>query len=92
MHSKPPEILILQPTRVFLSFLASQLSERDVPNLRQLQTNTTAYVIEKHSSDEETLEEIKQYFPNMFRHEISRWLGKDARNPMETNFIDCYPI
>lgn len=88
MHSKHHEIVVLKPTTVFLSFLASQLPELDVPNLKQLHTDTTAYVIAKKDSDEGTLNEIARHFSTMFRHEICRWLGDSARNEIENSFID----
>ncbi len=88
MHQKESEIVVLKPTTVFLSFLASQLPENDLPSLKTLQTDNTAYVIPRHNSDEKTLDEIEKHFSIMFRHEISRWLGADARNNIETSFLD----
>ncbi|KTC78067.1 hypothetical protein [Legionella brunensis] len=82
------EIIILKPTPVFLSFLASQLPEIELPELRLLQTDNTAYVIEKQQNDEETLNEIERHFTTMFRHEICRWLGENARNEIEGSFLD----
>lgn len=82
------EIVILRPTAVFRSFLASQLPESDLPDVRTLQTDTTAYIIPKHEDEEATLDEIEHHFPNMFRHEISRWLGENARNEIEASFLD----
>lgn len=82
------EIILLKPTKAFLSFLASQLPEIDLPELRLLQTDNTAYVIAKQQNDEETLNEIERHFPTMFRHEICRWLGEDARNEIEGSFLD----
>jgi len=82
------EIVILKPTQVFRSFLASQLPDIDIPNLSLLQTDTTAYVIRKHDDDEATLDELERHFTTMFRHEISRWLGEDARNKIEGSFLD----
>lgn len=82
------EIIILKPTRVFSSFLASQLPDIELPELRLLQTNNTAYVIAKQKDDEQTLNEIERHFPFMFRHEICRWLGEDARNEIEGSFLD----
>lgn len=82
------EIIVLKPTAVFLSFLASQLPKVDLPDLKLLQTNNTAYVIRNQANDEETLNEIERHFPTMFRHEISRWLGVDARNEIEGSFLD----
>ena len=88
MHHGSSEIMVLRPTTVFLSFLASQLQEKDLPDFKLLQTDCTAYVINKHNSEEGTLNELEKYFSSMFRHEICRWLGKDARNDIETSFLD----
>lgn len=82
------EIIILKPTSVFLKFLASQLPDNDLPQLSIMQTDCTAYVINKQKNDEDTLNEIERHFSFMFRHEICRWLGADARNDMETSFLD----
>jgi hypothetical protein len=82
------EVIILKPTAVFLSFLASQLPGLDLPELRLLQTDCTAYVIAKQKNDEETLNEIERHFSFMFRHEICRWLGVNARNEIEGSFLD----
>lgn len=88
MHQGLSEIVVLKPTSVFLSFLASQLPENKIPNLHTLHTDTTAYVIHKQDTDEATLDEIEKHFTYMFRHEICRWLGPDARNDIETSFLD----
>jgi hypothetical protein len=88
MRQKHYEIVLLKPTAVFLAFLASQLPETKLPDLRLLQIDNTAYVIPKRDSDEETLDEIEKHFSTMFRHEICRWLGDKARSAMETNFLD----
>lgn len=82
------EIVILKPTQFFLSFLASQLPEIELPELRLLQTDTTAYVIRKFDNEEQTLDEIERHFTRMFRHEITRWLGDDAHNDIEASFLD----
>ncbi|AHE67430.1 hypothetical protein [Legionella oakridgensis] len=82
------EVVILKPTSVFQSFLASQLSDIELPALKVLQTDTTAYTIRRHDNEEDTLDEIERHFPSMFRYEISRWLGKDARNEIEGSFLD----
>lgn len=88
MHQKQNEIVVLKPTLVFLSFLASQLPEHDLPSLKLLQTDNSAYVIHKQNSDEATLGEIEKHFTEMFRHEICRWLGDKAYNEIETSFLD----
>lgn len=82
------EIVILKPTSVFLSFLSEQLPEVELPDLRLMQIDNTAYAIPHQDSDEQTLDEIERYFAPMFRHEIYRWLGEDARNEIEGSFLD----
>lgn len=82
------EVAVLKPTSVFLSFLSSQLPEIELPDLRTLRQDNTAYILEKQPNDEETLNEIERHFPLMFRHEIARWLGKNADNKIEGTFLD----
>lgn len=88
MHQGQFEIVVLRPTTVFLSFLASQLPEASLPSLKLLQTDNTAYVISRQNSDEATLDEIEKHYQSMFRHELCRWLGDEARNEIETSFLD----
>ncbi|MDP1603296.1 MAG: hypothetical protein Q8M03_08530 [Legionella sp.] len=88
MQQSQWEVIILKPTSVFSSFLASQVPDIDLPDLRLLQTDCTAYVIPKQKNDEETLNEIERHFAFMFRHEICRWLGANARNEIEGSFLD----
>lgn len=82
------EIIILKPTRIFLTFLANQLPGISLPQLRQMQMDPTAYIIHKWNSDEETFNEIEHHYLTMFRQEISRWLGKNAYNKIEGTFLD----
>ncbi|QDP72993.1 hypothetical protein FOG18_10665 [Legionella israelensis] len=82
------EVVILKPTKVFLSFLASQIGEENLPDFKTLQTDKTAYVIRKQDNDEATLDEIESHFVTMFRHEIQRWLGDEACNEIEASFLD----
>jgi len=88
MQQSEWEIIVLKPTRAFLTFLSSQLPEVNLPDLRSIQSDNTAYVISKQENDEETLNEIERHFAFMFRHEIARWLGEDARNDIEGSFLD----
>lgn len=88
MQQKSYEIVVLKPTAVFLSFLASQLPETRLPDLRLLQIDNTAYVLPKKNSDEATLDEIEKHFSKMFHHEISRWVGDQVYTELETNFLD----
>src|SRR3989442_28531 len=88
MQQSSREIVILKPTSVFLSFLAAQGPEVELPSLALLQADTTAYTIAKQDGEEETLDEIERHFSVMFRHEINRWLGGKASNSMEGSFLD----
>lgn len=82
------EILILKPTAKFLPFLSEQLPDVDLPSLRLLQMDSTAYIIARQNSEEETLNEIERHFATMFRHEIQRWLGENANNKIVGTFLD----
>ncbi|MBA2711386.1 MAG: hypothetical protein H0U57_12445 [Tatlockia sp.] len=82
------EVVILKPTPKFLTFLSSQLPDVELPGLRLLQMDNTAYVIAKQKSDEDTLNEIERHFATMFRHEISRWLSEADRLKIEGTFLD----
>jgi hypothetical protein len=82
------EIIILKPTHTFLSFLALQLPDVDLPELRLLKNDNTAYIMAKQHNDEETFNEIERHFAVMFRHEICRWLGEYAQNEIEGSFLD----
>lgn len=89
------EIVVLRPTTVFLSFLASQLPAEYVPTYKSLQTNNTAYIIKKHATNDATVGELAGLYRRMFRYEISRWLGENARNDIEKNFLDflcCFEL
>ncbi len=88
MEQSQWDVIILKPTSVFLSFLATQLPEIDLPDLRLLQIDTTAYAMRKQLNEEATLDEIERHFPRMFRHEIRRCLGEKARNEIEGSFLD----
>lgn len=82
------EIIILKPTSVFLSFLAAQHPDITLPDHSLAETDSTAYVIARQSSEEATLDEIERHFPRMFRHEISRWLGEGIQSEIEGSFLD----
>jgi hypothetical protein len=84
----PLEVVILKPTPVFLSFLAAQVTDIDLPDLKLLQTDTTAYVIKKQSNDEATLDELERLYRPMFHHEIARWIGADVCSDIEASFLD----
>lgn len=82
------EIIILKPTYVFSSFLASQLPDIELPDFNLLSVDNTAYVIAKQFNDEDTLNEIERHFKFIFHHEISRWLGDTVHNEIESSFLD----
>ncbi len=82
------EVVILKPTKVFLSFLAVQVGEEHLPEFNALQTDQTAYVIAKQKDDEATLDEIERHYSTMFKYEISRWLGEKAAEEAEFSFLD----
>lgn len=82
------EIVILKPTSVFYSFLSSQIPAEQMPDVEILQYNTTAYLINRGEDEEEVLNEIERHYPTMFSHEIKRWLGGQAYNPIENSFLD----
>lgn len=88
MQQNQWEIVILKPTPTFVSFISSQLPEVELPQLRLLQADNTAYIIARKNSDEETLNEIERHFSRMFTHEIKRWLGEHAHNKIEGTFLD----
>ena len=54
MQQSQWEAVILKPTSVFLSFLAAQLPQVKLPDLKLLQTDNTAYLMRKQENDEET--------------------------------------
>jgi hypothetical protein len=82
------EVIFLKPTSTFLSFLAAQCPDANLPDLESLQSDTTAYAIPKQASEEATLDEIEKHFPLMFKHEISRCLGEEACEAVEGSFLD----
>ncbi len=95
MDAQLSELVILRPTRVFYAFLLSQLPEGRAPSLKYLSVDNTAYVIPKRATDDQTLEEIECHYTAMFRHEICRWLGKEARHEIERSFLDflcCFKL
>lgn len=82
------EVIFLKPTATFLSFLAAQLPEVQLPDLESLQNDTTAYALPKQASEEATLDEIERHFPLMFKHEISRCVGEHACDEIQGSFLD----
>ncbi len=88
MHHIESDVIILKTTPSFLTFLAAQQPDIDLPDFRTLKTNHTAYTIAKCDSDEATLDEVERHFPAMFRHEICRLLGENACDHFEGSFLD----
>lgn len=88
MHQLPFEVLVLRPSSVFLAFLKVQLPKNSKLDLRLLNTDCSAFIIPRHNSEEATLQEVEHNFVGMFRQEISRWLGKEAYNEIQNNFLD----
>lgn len=88
MLHRESDVIILKTMPSFLSFLAAQQPDLDLPDIKALRTNHTAYTIAKCDSDEATLDEVERHFPAMFRHEICRLLGDKACNHFEGSFLD----
>ena len=72
------EIIFLKPTSALLSFLAEQLPNVTLPDLNAIQSDTTAYTIPVHQTDDALLDTIERHFSYMFQYEIERWLGAEA--------------
>jgi hypothetical protein len=88
MQLESREVILLKPTAAFLSFLAGQLPETVLPDFNVLQTDTTAYTLPLHETEEALLETIETLFPFMFQHEIKRWLGEEAAFGLNASFLD----
>jgi len=82
------EVIFLKPTSAFLSFLATELPNTTLPDLNVIQTDTTAYTIPVHETDDALLDTIEDHFPRMFQHEIERWMGKEAGLGIKATFLD----
>ena len=88
MQTHEHEIIVLKPTRRFLSFLVDQRPDMHWPELPLFQKDTTAYTLPRHESDDALLYEVEKRFPEMFRHEVVRWLGEDAGEKIKGSFFD----
>ena len=88
MHQGQSEVVVLRPTAAFISFLASALPDIELPSLDLLQTDNTAYVIQKNHSEEGTLAELEKHYLTMFQHEMVRAVGKKAPNKIASSFFD----
>lgn len=83
------QILVLKPTPAFINFLNTQFPQAVVPEYGMLQTDNTAYIFQKESTEEELLDEIEFKYVNMFKHEIKRWLGEaQISKEVAASFLD----
>jgi hypothetical protein len=88
MQKVAHEIIVLKPTRRFLSFLVENRPDMQWPELPLFQKDTTAYTLPCHESDDDLLEEVERNYPRMFEHEVSRWLGEEAGQKIKGSFFD----
>ncbi len=88
MPQNESSILILKPTPSFISFIASQVPDIDLPNIAALQTDSTAYAIRKCDDDESVLSEVERLFPLMFQHESRRVVGDELSRHIAGTFLD----
>lgn len=88
MQESEHEIIVLKPTKRFLSFLLNIRPDVEWLDIQSFQKDTTAYTLPRHHSDDELLEEIEKHFPEMFQHEVARWLGEDASKKVKSSFFD----
>jgi|GEM_PF-849159 len=82
------EVIFLKPTSALLSFLAEQLPNAKLPDLNAIQSDTTAYTIPVHQTDDALLDTIERHFSYMFQYEIERWLGVEATLDIKATFLD----
>lgn len=76
------QLLVLKPTAVFYAFLISQLKDKALPHFSELHINQTCWIMPYFDDDEKTIDHIEANFSYLFQHEIRRWLGKEASNPI----------
>ena len=88
MQENHYELIVLKPTRMFLFFLMAMRPDIKWPTLSVFQRDTTAYTLPKCHSDMAVLTEIENHFSQMFRHEVSRWLGDDLNHAIVDSFTD----
>lgn len=81
-------IIVLKPTSFFTSFVTEQLPDFDCPNDEDLEADYTAYTLPACENDDALLEQLERLFPFMFRHEVSRRLGKHIASGMKADFLD----
>ncbi len=88
MEKSQRDILILRPTPAFLSFLSEQLPDAELPELRWLQADPTAYTLSRQPSEEATLDELERHYQTIFRHEITRCVGETLSAEVDGGFLD----
>ncbi|MDP3706440.1 MAG: hypothetical protein Q8R24_11135 [Legionellaceae bacterium] len=88
MPQNESSILILKPTSSFISFIASQLPDIELPDIATLQADSTAYAIRKCEDDESVLSEVERIFPLMLKHESSRVVGDELSQHITGTFLD----
>lgn len=81
-------IIVLKPTSFFTSFVIEQLPDFDCPNEEDLESDYTAYTLPVCDSDDDLLEHLERLFPFMFRHEVTRLLGKHLATKIKADFLD----
>jgi hypothetical protein len=81
-------IIVLKPTSFFTSFAIEQLPDFDCPNEEDLESDYTAYTLPVCDSDDDLLEHLERLFPFMFRHEVTRLLGKHLATKIKADFLD----
>ena len=72
---------------VFILSVCTRSNYR-ITRARCPEIDTTAYIIQKQVSEEATLDEIGRHYHQMFKHEISRWLGENACLHQKGSFLD----
>ena len=88
MTNNETSILILKPTSYFLSFLAKQLPTIELPDIKTIQSDGTAYSIGVCNDDDSVLEELERLYPLMFKHEAQRLVEEELANRISGSFLD----
>ena len=88
MSQKESDVIILKPTSAFLSFLSAHFPDLEVPDKAAVHRDTTAYTLQKQTTDDLMLDEIERHYPQMFKHEVRRVLGDNVPHDIEVSFLD----
>ncbi|MCR9192643.1 MAG: hypothetical protein NXI01_08285 [Gammaproteobacteria bacterium] len=88
MSQFKPCIIVLKPTSFFTSFVVEQLPDFDYPEDEEVDTDTTAYSLPVCEDDDALLEQLERLFPFMFRHEVTRLIGKTLASKIKADFLD----